>query len=112
LCFTTRWAYANLFPDYTANKFNRYDFVAYRLIIADVDGKAIIRNVNKSKQKEIPIGSQIIKVNGMPTAAYINKFVKPFISQSTPKTLEVESIRALFLGFPGDHYNIKLKKPQ
>jgi C-terminal processing protease CtpA/Prc len=112
LCFTTRWAYANLFPDYTANKFNRYDFGAYRLIIADVDGKAIIRNVNKSKQKEIPIGSQIIKVNGMPTAAYINKFVKPFISQSTPKTLEVESIRALFLGFPGDHYNIKLKKPQ
>ncbi len=99
------------FPDTIDNQLTRYDFGQYRLFVDDIDNRAIIRNVNANKKAEIPVGSEIMDVNGLPVKTYIEKYVKPFISESTPKTREVVSIQSLFLGFPGDSYEVKIRKP-
>ena len=42
-------------------------FGEYRLFTWNFDGKAIIVGTNLSKKDEIPIGSEVIEVNGKPT---------------------------------------------
>lgn len=86
-------------------------FGDYRLFLTNIDGKAIVVRTNLSKKQEIPIGSEIIEVNGKPTQQYIKDNVSPYISSSTDYVLQDWSIARLLTGFEGDKYNLKIKKP-
>jgi hypothetical protein len=52
-------------------------FGEYRIFIENIDHKAIITKVNPSKKEVLPIGSEIISVNELPTDEYIAQFVSP-----------------------------------
>ena len=86
-------------------------FGDYRLFLTNIEGKAIVTRVNLSKKEEIPIGTEIIKVNGLATSEYANQYVKPFISSSTEHTLEDNTISWLLRSPKGTTYSLELKKP-
>jgi len=87
-------------------------FGEYRFFIENIDGKAIIVRTNLSKKDEVPLGSEVIEVNGMPTRSYINEQVAPYISSSTDYVLEDWSINRLLQGLPGDSFHISIKRPK
>lgn len=87
-------------------------FGDYRLFIENIDGKAIIVHVNLSKKDEIPLGSEVIEVNGKTTEQYLATNVTPYISSSTDYVLKDGSIHGLLSGIDGDTFKIKIKKPK
>lgn len=99
------------FPDTIYNLQKTTMFGDYRLFIENIDGRAVVVRVNASKKEEIPPGSEIITVNGLPTGEYIAKNVAPYISSSTDYIREDRSMRSLLTGFDGDGYEITFRKP-
>lgn len=85
-------------------------FGDYRIFIQNIDGKAIIVRTNLSKKDEIPAGTEVIEVNGIATAEYIQKEVAPYISSSTEHVLQDFSISRLLWGLKGEKYHITIKK--
>lgn len=86
-------------------------FGAYRFRLQNIEDKAIITQINESKKGELPIGSEIVEVNGLPTKEYINRFVTPYISSSTEYVLNDEGVEKLFTGLKGEKYTIKIVTP-
>ncbi len=87
------------------------NFGAYRIFLKNIDNKAIIIRTNASKRNELPIGSEIIEVNGLPTQEHIDKFVAPYISSSTDYVLKDWAVWKLLEGLKGEKYEIKIKTP-
>ncbi|NEW85218.1 MAG: peptidase S41 [Mariniphaga sp.] len=86
-------------------------FGAYRIRLKNIGDKAIITHINESKKGELPIGSEIVEVNGLLTEEYINQFVAPYISSSTEYVLKDEGVEKLLMGLKGDEYRIKINTP-
>jgi len=86
-------------------------FGAYRIRLRNIEDKAIITHINESKKSELPIGSEIVEVNGLPTKEYINKFVAPYISSSTEYVLKDEGVEKLLTGLKGEKNKIKIVTP-
>lgn len=99
------------FPQQIQDNIYNTNFGDYRLFLSNINGKAIITRVNKSKKDEIPIGTEIVEVNGLDTKAYLNKNVLPYISSSTDFILEDWGIESLLEGYVGTSYDLKLKMP-
>lgn len=87
-------------------------FGDYRFFVENIDGKAIITHTNLSKKDEVPTGSEIIKVNNLPTEAYINQYVKPYISSSTEYVKDDNARSQLLRGFVGEQFIITIKTPK
>ncbi|WP_051891194.1 S41 family peptidase [Chryseobacterium sp. JM1] len=100
------------FPEDIENKIMVSMFGEYRLFLMNVQGKVYVIGTNKSKEKEIPLGSEIIKVNGLSTAEYQDKFVKPYISSSTVSYLNFKAGLNLLEGLGGDTYDVEIKTPK
>ncbi|NRB48050.1 MAG: peptidase S41 [Saprospiraceae bacterium] len=86
-------------------------FGAYRLFLTNVDGRAIITRVNESKKVEIPIGTEILSVNGIETQQYISEYVMPYISSSTDYIRQDLSVTYMLEGYVGTKYELELKDP-
>lgn len=86
-------------------------FGDYYIRLTNIEGKAIVTGITENKKNEIPIGTEIIKVNGIPTIEYANKYVKPYIASSTNYVLENKMISRLLSSPKGTKYNLELKKP-
>ena len=87
-------------------------FGDYRFFVENIDDKAVIARVNVSKKEEIPVGSEIIEVNGLPTAEHLAKNVLPYISSSTEYVLKDNGIRNLLRGLKGSKFDIVIKTPE
>ncbi len=99
-------------PDEIQNRLLTTDFGEYRLFLTNVQGKVYVYNVNMSKAKEIPMGSELLKINGLTTSAYMEKYLKPYISSSTESSLIDKATFNLLTGFEGEKYNIEIKTPK
>ncbi|WP_281234690.1 S41 family peptidase [Flavobacterium gelatinilyticum] len=86
-------------------------FGDYKIFLKNIEGKAIIIRTNLSKKDEIPVGSEIIEVNGKPTQKFIDENVSPYISTSTNYVLQDLSISNLLKGLDGETFIVKIKKP-
>jgi C-terminal processing protease CtpA/Prc len=86
-------------------------FGDYRFYLQNIENKAIITYINKSKKDEIPIGSEIIEVNNQPTETYLKNEIMPFLSVSTDYLLRDWSVSNLFRGLKGTKYTVKIKTP-
>lgn len=93
-----------------ARVYNTY-FGDYRLSFTNIDGRAILTRINASKKDELPIGSEVVRVNGMPTEAYRRLFVVPYISSSTDYIVEDLSITRLLQGPVGTTFELSFKLP-
>lgn len=99
------------FPPYVQEKLFTSMFGEHRLILRNIDGHAIIEKIHPADKELLPIGGEVIEVNGMATPAWIAKNVSPYIASSTDYVLEDLSIYNLLTGLEGETYNIKIKHP-
>lgn len=90
--------------------YNTY-FGEYRLFLTNIEGKAILTRVNASKKDELPIGTEIIKVNGLTTRKYLEQNVLPYISSSTDYIREDRSIQRMLEGYAGTTYELEIQLP-
>jgi C-terminal processing protease CtpA/Prc len=60
---------------------------------------------------KIPIGTEIIRINGIDTKEYGDKYVKPYIASSTEYVLQKNVSAFLLQSLKGTHYKLELKKP-
>lgn len=86
-------------------------FGDYRLFLENIDGKAIVVRTNVAKKEEIPVGTEVTEVNGLPTQRYIDRYVAPYISSSTDYVRQDWSIANLLSGYAGDRYAVTLRRP-
>lgn len=111
-CARLKDGHTNIFPPATYDKFlSNSMFGPYRLLLKNINNKAIVTQVNFSKKEEIPIGSEIIEVNNIPIQLYIKENVAPYISASTDYIVKDQSVRNLLLSPEGTSFVIKLKTP-
>lgn len=86
-------------------------FGKYKIFVSNIEGRAIITQTNASMKDEIPYGSEITEVNGMPAKEYIRKYVAPYMSTSTDYILQDWATRWMFRGVKGDKYDITILTP-
>ncbi len=86
-------------------------FGDHRLFTENVDGKAIITHTKLSTKQEVPVGSEIIIVNSLPTKEYLKKYVSPYISSSTDYVREDQSYSQLLQGVKGQKFELTIKTP-
>ncbi|MBC5775559.1 peptidase S41 [Pontibacter sp. KCTC 32443] len=87
-------------------------FGKYRIFLTNIDNKAIITRTNLSAKQEVPVGSEIIEVNGQSTADYLKQHVLPYISSSTDYVLMDWAIANMLKGLKGETYNITYRTPK
>ncbi|WP_242927897.1 S41 family peptidase [Pontibacter vulgaris] len=87
-------------------------FGKYKIFLTNIDNKAIITRTNLSAKDELPIGSEIIEVNGLPTMEHLKQNVLPYIASSTDYVLMDRAIETMLKGLKGEKYNIKYKTPK
>jgi len=111
-CATLKDGHTNIyFPKAIQDSLYNTYFGEYRLFLTNIDGKAIITRVNQSKKEEIPIGTEVVKVNGQPTETYLQEQVLPYISSSTDYILRDLAISRLFEAPKGTSFDVELKLP-
>jgi len=111
-CATLKDGHTNVyFPDtIQQNLYNTY-FGDYRLFMTNIDGKAIVTRINLSKKDELPIGTEVIQVNGTETQIYLQEKVIPYISSSTDFILQDWAVSGMFRAPKGTSFNIRFKLP-
>ncbi len=87
------------------------EFTTHKLLLTGIDGKAIIIGINQSKKDELPLGTEVVKVNGQPTRDYLKSYVAPYISSSTDYVLEELAIRSMFNAPIGSQFEVEFKLP-
>ena len=111
-CATLKDGHTNVwFPKEIQDNIFTNEFGEFKFVLSNIDGKAIITKVSKSKKEEFPIGTEIVKVNGMTTDHFIQQKVKPYISSSTQHILNDRSIEYLLEGYKGATFSLELKLP-
>jgi len=99
------------FPDYLEEYISINEFGDYQLFLSNIDDKAVITRINASKKNEIPIGTEIIMVNGMNTDEYMKTFVMPYISSSTEHILKDWATMYLLESPWGTKFELTLRSP-
>jgi C-terminal processing protease CtpA/Prc len=79
--------------------------------LTNIQNKAIVSNVSQSLAAKLPIGSEIISVEGVQTQQYLHEQIFPYISSSTEHILYDNGIRTLLNGKKGTKVNIEYKTP-
>lgn len=111
-CAMLKDGHTNIFLPKEITKNILYDeFGEYKIVVGNIDHKAIVTRISLSKKNEIPIGSEIIKVNGLSTKEYITQYVKPYFSSSTEHVLEDYCVARLFEAPKGSTFDVQLKDP-
>lgn len=87
-------------------------FGKYRIFLSNIDNKAIVTRTNLSIKDEVPVGSEIIEVNGQPTADYLKQHVLPYISSSTDYVLMDWAVSNMLKGLKGEKYDITYRTPK
>ena len=79
------------------------------LFAINLEGKIIVDNISKELEKEIPIGSEIIKINNIPINNYITDSVAIYVSASTSHWKRNKSVLELFNGRLGSSIMITIR---
>lgn len=98
------------FPDFISSKRARRSFGDIRLQVYNFGGKPVVVSTAVATKDIIPVGSEIIGVNNIPVNDYINREVRPYISQSARYIEDDWCADYLLDGFLGDTVRIRFKK--
>lgn len=111
-CAMLKDGHTNIYaPGSIGSKLYGKMFGKYWFGLEEIGGKAIVNRILKSEAAELPIGTEVIGVNGKPTRQYIKEDVAPYISSSTDYVRERWAIQNLLFGLIGTSYDVDFKKP-
>ena len=86
-------------------------FGSFRWKLVSLEGKAIVGSISSGMKTEIPVGSEIVEVNGQPAAAYLQQNILPYICSSTDYVRQDMAVEHMFIAVEGQPYRIKIKTP-
>lgn len=86
-------------------------FGDHLVVIKRIDGKPVIVRSWKKDQAVLPVGSEVIEVNGIPSEQYIKDSLFPYISSSTEYVKWNGATHWMLAGAPGTAFNIRIRKP-
>ncbi|WP_300603370.1 S41 family peptidase [Niabella sp.] len=86
-------------------------FGDHLVVVKQVEGKPIIVRSWKKDQSLLPVGSEILEVNGSSSEQYIRDHLLPYISSSTEYVKWKGATHWMLAGAPGTAFDIKIKKP-
>jgi hypothetical protein len=73
-CALLKDGHTNIYyPPYVQEKLFTSMFGDYRLMLSNIGGKAIIERTNPAGKEMLPVGGEIMEVNGLPVKTYIAK---------------------------------------
>lgn len=78
----------------------------------NIGERIIVSNVAKSQVKDIPVNSEILKINDIPVLEYMKDSVYPYIAAATPQWKFDKSVLELFSGRLGSIVDITYKTPE
>lgn len=107
LCALLKDGHTNIYPPASV----RGAIDSPPLELVNIQGKPIVKNVAKELVKEIPIGSEIVTVEGLPAGEYMKANVLPYISSSTEHILIDNGTRDLLDGAAGTNVQVTFKTP-
>lgn len=76
-----------------------------------IDGKAVVNRTLKALVNEIPIGTEVVSVNGLPATQYAKDSVEPYIASSTDYVRKRWAVQQLFYSPLGTPYDVTFKRP-
>lgn len=74
--------------------------------------RVVVSDIAQSMAGRVPIGSEILKIGGIPVVEYIRDSVSPYISAATPHWKFDKSVLELFNGRPQSMVKITVKTPK
>ncbi|MBO9594212.1 MAG: peptidase S41 [Niabella sp.] len=86
-------------------------FGDHLVVVKRVEGKPVIVRSWKKDQSVLPVGSEIVEVNGSSAEQHIRTHLLPYISSSTEYVKWGGATHWMLAGAPGTAFNIKIKKP-
>ena len=86
-------------------------FGDHLVVVKRVDGRPVIVRSWKKDQSVLPVGSEIVEVNGITSEQYLRDSLLPYISSSTEYVKWKGATHWMLAGAPGTTFNIKIKKP-
>jgi len=97
------------YPNSYYTKMSNTMFGDYYIYVENIENKPIIVRINSRKKDEIPIGSEIITVNGYSAKEYLENEIIPRVSASNDDVIRDWATRAMFWGLIGTKYEVKIK---
>ncbi len=76
-----------------------------------IEGRVIVSNVGDKYAESLPIGSQILQVDGIEVEEYLNEQVLPFISASNEAVLYNKAMSMFFFGERDSEVRVKFRFP-
>lgn len=86
-------------------------FDSLQWYIACVEGRPIVEKINELNKEKIPVGTEIVKVNGLPAKEYIEKYSLPYVSSSTDYVRWRNATLSMFSSTQGVSYDVELLTP-
>ena len=72
----------------------------------------IVSNIAKSMSDKIPVGSEIMKVNNIPTVEFVKDSIFPYIGATTSHWKFSKSVNEMFYGFSQTTVKVTVKTPE
>ncbi len=88
------------------------EFGSPAVTITPVNGALYFTNTDKQLKATIPLGSQLIGVNGLPVEEYIEKHIRPYISSSTEHIRRNMEAHEVLQGIRTDSVQIEIRTPE
>lgn len=111
-CATLKDGHTNVYPpDYIDEILGYQSFGTIEFRLKNIENKTIIYRINESAKNELPIGTEIIKINDLDIKEYKEKHIKPYISYSTDYILENWAVSELFYAPYGTKYKVEFLLP-
>lgn len=108
-CALLRDGHSSVWPRFMPVITTYFDKLQWYL--SRIEGKAIVTDISSKQKDLVPIGSEIVEVNGIPVQAYIEKEVWPYISASTDHARMDDAVSLMFQSLKGTSYRVKLVTP-
>lgn len=77
-----------------------------------LDNKAYVKNIGKQYAKNIPVGSQLIKIDGVPVGAFLESNVYPYVSAPNDDWKFRKSLDSFLNGEVGTGVNLEFLTPE
>lgn len=99
-------------PEYLQSQLINSEFGDFRFYTDLIEEKVVVVRVSTTHKSVIPIGTEILKVNGQDVQQYMAEKVKPYLSVSSPTVKDKKAAQLLFRNIKGTVFDIEFRTPQ
>lgn len=99
-------------PEYLQSQLIQSEFGDFKFYTDLIEGKVVVVRVTTTHKDILPIGTEILKVNGQEVQQYMNEKVRPYLSVSSPHVKDKRAAQLVFRNTKGSAYHLEFKTPK